>query len=222
MHDEKKPVVEKFAKAAEEARATLQKKWFGEVSADWDGKCSIYLHPNREKYASKTKMKNTLGHMRTLDWGGVFYRSIHLPCEDANSVVDVLPHEVSHSVMSARFQGRTPRWADEGMAMLAETPASIADCLGKLPRYRKNDGLFSLEVLMETAEPDHFNTMEYYAQSASLVQYLTSLKGPKGFTDFLRTAIGKGQEAALKSHYDIQSFSDLEKRWTAFAFKKKG
>ncbi len=124
-------------------------------------------------------MKNTLGHMRTLDWGGVFLRSIHIPCNGPNLVIDVLPHEVSHSVMAVRFQGRTPRWADEGMAMLAETPASIQDCVGRLPRYRKQDGLFAIEVLMQTEEADHYASMEYYAQSTSLVQYLTSLKGPR-------------------------------------------
>ena len=221
LHDEKKPIVEKIGQAAEETRAAVQKKWFGDVATDWDGKCSIYLHPDREKYATKTKMKNTLGHMRTLDWGGVFFRSIHLPCAEPNLMADVLPHEISHSVMSVRFQGRTPRWADEGMAMLAETPASVAECLARLPRYRKNEGLFALEVLLQTEEPDHFNTMEYYAQSTSVVQFLSAQKGAKAFSDFLRTAIAKGTEPALKSHYAITGYSDLEKRWQAFAFPKK-
>src|SRR5205823_5625233 len=112
----------------------------------------------------------------TLDWGGVFLRSIHIPCKETSLIADVLPHEVSHSVMAIRFQGRTPRWADEGMAMLAETPASIQECVGRLPRYRKNEGLFALEVLLQTEEADHFASMEYYAQSTSLVQFLTGLK----------------------------------------------
>jgi hypothetical protein len=221
LHDQDKPIVEKVGASAEITRATLQRKWFGEEATDWDGKCSIYLHANREKYASKTGMKNTLGHMRTLDWGGVFLRSIHLPCKEPNLVDDVLPHEVSHSVMAVRFQGRTPRWADEGMAMLAETPGSVAECVGRLPVYRKNDGLFAIEVLMQTHEPDHFNTMEYYAQSTSLVQFLTAQKGPQTFTRFLRTSIMKGAEPALKQHFGIQGYADLEQRWQTFAFGKK-
>ena len=123
--------------------------------------------------------------------------------------------------MAVRFQGRTPRWADEGMAMLAETPASIDDCVDRLPRYRKNDALFALEVLMQTNEADHFNTMEYYAQSTSLVQFLTAQKGPQAFAQFLRTYANKGAEPALKQHYGIQGYADLEKRWQSFAFGKR-
>jgi hypothetical protein len=152
LHDQDKPIVEKVGETAEKTRARLQKKWFGAEAVDWDGKCSIYLHQNREKYSAKTKMKNTLGHMRTIEWGGAFLRSIHLPCKEPNLVEDVLPHEVSHSVMAIRFQGRTPRWADEGMAMLAESNPSIKECVGKLPWYRKNDGLFATEILLQTRE----------------------------------------------------------------------
>jgi hypothetical protein len=191
LHDESKRIVDKVGEAAEATRAALQRKWFGEEAADWDGKCSIYLHADRAKYSAKTGMKNTLGHMRTLDWGGVFLRSIHLPCKEPNLVADVLPHEVSHSVMAIRLQGRTPRWADEGMAMLAETPESAQECLERLPGYREKDSLFALEILMQTDEADHFNTMEYYSQSTSLVQYLSTLKGPRAFTQFLRTYIAK-------------------------------
>jgi len=221
LHDQDKTLVEKVGEVAEITRANLQHKWFKDEPTEWDGKCSIYLHADRAKYADKTKMKNTLGHMRTIEWGGSLLRSIHLPCKEPSQVIDVLPHEVSHSVMAVRFQGRTPRWADEGMAMMAETPASTQECVGKLARYRRNDSLFALEVLLNTEEAEQFNTMEFYAQSTSLVQFLTSLKGSQGFTDFLRTYIMKGAETALKQHYDIQGYADLETKWLAFAFEKK-
>ena len=221
LHEQNKPVVEKVGQVAEATRDDLQRKWFGEVGTDWDGKCTIYLHGDRKKYLDQTKMKNTLGHMRTLGSEGFLMRSIHLPCNEPSQVIDVLPHEVSHSVMAVRFQGQTPRWADEGMAMLAETPASTQECLDRLPRYRKRDSLFALEILMQTQEAEQFNTLEYYSQSTSLVQYLTSLHGPKGFTEFLRTSISKGVEPALKQHYGISSFNRLEEAWQAFAFAKK-
>ncbi len=222
LHDQGKKLVNKVGEVAEQTRSLLQRKWFGDDTTDWDGKCAIYLHPDRANYASQTKMKNTLGHMHTtLDWGGVALRSIHLPVSEASQVSDVLPHEVSHSVMAVRFQGHTPRWADEGMAMLAETPASIADCVDRLPRYRKDDGLFSLEVLMQTQEPEQYNTMEFYAQSTSLVQFLVAQKDAPTFTKFLRSYISKGAEPALKKYYAINGYGDLEKRWQSFAFGKE-
>ena len=221
LHDQSKPLVEKVGQVAEETRDSLQRKWFGDLGTDWDGRCSIYLHPDRDNYAKDTKMKNTLGHMSTLDLGGQILRSIHLPCKEPSQVIDVLPHEVSHSVMAVRFQGRTPRWADEGMAMLAETPSSYKDYLNRLPKYRKTDSLFALEVLLQTNEADHYNTLEYYAQSTSLVKYLTELKGPQAFTGFLKTFIAKGAEKALKQHYEIADYAALEKRWQAYAFPTK-
>ncbi len=222
VHDQDKKIVAKVAKVAEDTRLALQKKWFGDDSIDWDGRCTIYLHANREKYASKTGLRNTLGHMRTLTWGdGVQMRSIHLPCKEPNLFEDVLPHEVCHSVLAVRFQGKTPRWADEGMAMLAESPAGLADCLGQLPKYRRTDSLFALEILMQTEETDHFQTQEFYSQSASLVQFLSSKKGPQVFTGFLRASIQSGYAKAFVQYYGIKSFSDLERQWQAFAFSKK-
>jgi hypothetical protein len=222
MHDQKQNVlVDKVGTLAEIARTSAHRKWFGEVTEDMGGKCLIYLHANRDQYLDQTKMKNTLGHMRTLSVSGLLSRTIHLPCKDVNDITDVLPHEVSHSVMALRFQGRAPRWADEGMAMLAESPASVQDYLGRLKRFKKKDSLFALEVLMQTEEPDHFSTVEYYAQSTSLVQFLTAEKGPQAFTAFLRTYISKGAEPSLKQHYGIGGFADLEKRWQKFAFATK-
>src|SRR5207249_2615522 len=36
LHDLDKKVVEKVGKVAESSRVALQKKWFGDVSTDWD------------------------------------------------------------------------------------------------------------------------------------------------------------------------------------------
>jgi hypothetical protein len=222
MHDQKKTMVENVGKVAEETRLALQKKWFGDVSVEWDGKCSIYLHVNREKYETKTKQKNTLGHMRTITQvDGVYSRTIHIPAKEAKLLEDVLPHEVSHSVMAVRFQGKMPRWADEGMAMLAESPAAIDECLGRLAKYKKQDALFALEVMLQTDEPEHIMTLEFYSQSTSVVQFLTKRKGPATFTAFLRTCLRKGYEPALKEHYAIEGFRDLERQWQAFAFGEK-
>ncbi|MBI3411301.1 MAG: hypothetical protein HY040_23450 [Planctomycetes bacterium] len=221
LHDQDKKIVETVGKVAESSRVALQKKWFGDVSNDWDGKCSIYLHGSLKDYTGKTGQKNALGHMRTLDWAGMFARSIHVPALESNMATDVLPHEVCHSVMAARFQGKTPRWADEGMALLSESPVRILEFQLLLAKYHKEDALFSLEVLMNTKETEHMDTLEYYAQSLSLVKFLCDKKGNKEFTDFIRTCIQKGYEPALKESYGIQGYGDLERQWQEYAFRAK-
>jgi hypothetical protein len=222
LHDLDKKIVEKVGKVAEDSRITVQKKWFGDVSSDdWDGKCSIYLHAKLKDYVGKTGQKNALGHMRTLDWAGMFSRSIHVPALESNMAPDILPHEVCHSVMSVRFQGKTPRWADEGMALLAESPIRILEFQILLAKFKKDDALFSVEVLLQTKEAAHMDTLEYYSQSLSLVQFLCDKKSCRDFISFLRTSIQKGYEPALKEHYDIQGYGDLERQWQDFAFRGK-
>jgi hypothetical protein len=220
LHNQDKGMVEKVGKVAEETRLVLQQKWFGNISVDWDGKCAVTLHDDRAKYAKKTGQKHAVGHMRPLVVGDrLFSRSIHLPCKEPGMLEDTLPHEVCHAVMAGRFQGKMPRWADEGMACLAMTKPAVDDLLFKLARYKQRDDLFAVDVLMQTEVEDQFNTMEYYCQSTSLVQYLTQRKGPKTFISFLSTSIRKGYEPALKEHYAISSYGDLEKEWQGFAFK---
>src|SRR5262249_21315141 len=58
----------------------------------------------------------------------------------------------------------------------------------------------------------------FYAQSVSLVEYLSSLKGPQEFTAFLRDGLRGGYEPALKKHFGIDSYADLDRRWNAYAF----
>jgi hypothetical protein len=223
LHNQSKELVDKVGRVAEETRLRLQKKWFGgESSVEWDGKCSIYLHPDRKKYSEKAGLANALGHTRTFSWGrDVQSRSIHLPAQQSRMLEDVLPHEVSHSVLAVRLQGKTPRWADEGMAMLAETPTAVYECLIRLPQYKRDHALFGIEILMLTEEQDHFQSLEYYSQSTSLVQYLTKLKGPQTFVSFLQTSIAKDYPTALKQHYGISGYAELQKRWNEHAFGKK-
>jgi hypothetical protein len=221
IHNQPKSLVERIARAAEQLRPALHRRWFGDVSPDWDGKCVIILHDNHKKYVKKTKQWNALGHASTLMMGNeVSSRSIHLPCGLSNFFDDVLPHELTHAVLAVRFRGRLPRWANEGIAMLSESKASIQDRHRSLEEYRKNDELFGLDVLMKTEDDNQQNTLEYYAQSMSLVEFFVAERDRPTFSKFLGDSSVVGYETALKSHYGINSFAELERRWLAFAFSK--
>ena len=51
-------------------------------------------------------------------------------------------------------------------------------------------------------------------QSTALVEYLTKLAGPATFARFVRDGLeGKDYEAALRKHYNIRDFAELEQRW---------
>jgi hypothetical protein len=118
--------------------------------------------------------------------------------------------------MSHPSVSRVSRSVKEQAPDAAVPCGAIQDCLARLANYEKRNDLFSCEVLVQTDKDDHFNTLEFYSRSTSLVQFLTALKGPQPFIAFLRTAIRK--EPALNEHFEIHGFAGLERAWESFAF----
>ena len=66
--------------------------------------------------------------------------------------------------------------------------------------------------LSDYPEPRYISA--FYAQSVSLVEYLSSLQGPQVFARFLRDGLRDGYEAALKKHYNVKTFDELQMRWS--------
>jgi hypothetical protein len=58
----------------------------------------------------------------------------------------------------------------------------------------------------------------FYAESVSIVDFLTRKREPTVFLQFVREGMNKGYEAALKKYYGYNSFDELESDWQAFAF----
>ena len=58
----------------------------------------------------------------------------------------------------------------------------------------------------------------FYAESVSLVEFLSKQKGPQTFAQFMREGLQGGYEPALQRYYDIHGFDDLQQRWQRYAF----
>jgi hypothetical protein len=143
-----------------------------------------------------------------------------LRCDHADLLGAVLPHETTHVVVAGKFgPSPVPRWADEGMAVLTEPKDKIDRHLRKLPRYRQDQMLLSVRQVMQLNDyPDAHYVGAFYAESVSLVDYLSREKGPQEFALFLREGLQGGYEAALQRHYGIHDFNELDQRWRKFAF----
>jgi hypothetical protein len=196
----------------------MQRKWFGADGEAWSPKCDLYLHATAQDYGRVTgQATNSPGHSRIETdpgTGRVVSRVIHLHCENPGALLSaVLPHEATHAVLAGQFGKQpVPRWADEGMAVLTE-PAekrelhrrNLAKCKGEL---------FPVRELMQLADyPPARRISAFYAQSVSLVDYLCALRGPQVFAQFLRDGLREGYEPALRRHYGIEGFADLQGRW---------
>jgi tetratricopeptide (TPR) repeat protein len=226
FHTQPRAFAERLARTAEMTRLTMGRKWFGEVLPTWSPRCDIHLHATQQDYARATGAgAESPGHSTfSLDGGRVVSRRIDLRCDDTHLETGTLPHEATHVVLAGRF-GRhdIPRWADEGMAVLSEPRARIDLHLRNLPAHQRDGRLFNVGRLMRMSDyPEASSVGAFYAQSVSLVEFLCRKKGPQTFARFLRDGLDGGYETALRRHYDINSFVELETLWRTHAFGGAG
>jgi tetratricopeptide (TPR) repeat protein len=224
FHNQARDVAERAAEIAERTRVDVEMKWFSGVSGPWNPKCDLYLHADGEQYSRMTGQYNSPGHSSIrIENGRVAVRRIDLHCDDPNMLAAVLPHETTHVVLAGEFSGQLlPRWADEGLAVLTEPRAKVERHLDNLRRSRQEGRLFALQDLLQMENyPDNPGMIgAFYAESVSLVDFLSTLRGPQEFTLFLRDGLRYGYARSLERHYSLTSFADLERRWQEHAFQR--
>jgi hypothetical protein len=228
-HNQAPDTVQKAAQAAETTRTEMYAKWFGGAPESWNPKCSLYLYATGQEYTRATEVPSqSPGHSRfQMDNGRVISREIHVHCDNPSALVAVLPHEATHVVLAGGFAGQPiPRWADEGIAVLTEPREKIEGHLRNLPQHNAKRQLFGLRELIEqTYQPQQENYPEprripaFYAQSVSVVDFLTREKGPQVLTQFVRDGMRSGYESALQRHYGFRNFEEFEQRWKASVFR---
>jgi hypothetical protein len=220
-HQSTRGQAERLLRSAEEARARICRRWFSEVGPDWQPRCTLNLYPSREAYQAATGLAECVPAFAHTQYEGerVLSRQIELRGDWPEVLTSVLPHEITHIVLSDKFGSRPlPGWVNEGIAVLSEPPANIARHLRNLSRHR-DEGLISpVEDLIEQrAHPQRHALGAFYAQSVSLVQFLEKEKGNEALIAFLHCARRHGFGQALRRHYQM-TFADLEQRWRQFAF----
>jgi hypothetical protein len=218
FHTQSQEIAEQTARIAESTRLSMSRKWFeDEATTPWSPRCDIYLYANAKDYAHSTGAPpESPGHSTlSLDNGRIISRKIDLHCDDPNMLSAVLPHEATHVVLAGRFGlHHVPRWADEGMAVLAEPQDRIGLHLRNLPMHRSQNELFEAGKLLEmTNYPESRLIGAFYAESVSLVDFLSRRKSPAVFARFVRDGLETGYEAALRKHYHINSTAELDRLW---------
>ncbi|MBI2823884.1 MAG: hypothetical protein HYX69_04230 [Planctomycetia bacterium] len=202
----------------ETLRKELCDAWLSGDAAAWQPKCYIVLHATGASYVQEVGAggRQTSGSS-LVDVGGqrVVARRIDIRGDCADWLTGTLPHELTHVILADRFvESPIPRWADEGVAMLADTAE-------KRRRHEKdlraalgagND--FRLAELLTMESYPHPSRMgAFYAQSVSLAEYMTRIGTKSQFVAFVDKAASQGYDAALRETYAIAGVSDLERRW---------
>jgi hypothetical protein len=213
-----------LAKNAEALRLKLQAKWLGdEAPAPWTPKCQIVLHPNLASYvaACGRGSEHTVGSsLVKVSEGRIGSRQIDLVGDRADFLTAALPHELTHVVLKDRFPTMTvPRWADEGIAILADSDAKQGRHLRDLADGVASNTLFDTAALVELENyPGPSQIGVFYGQSVSLVKYLVDDQGPRQFVDFIARASTQGYDAALQERYGLHDVGQLDRRWRRSLF----
>lgn len=214
-------LAERVAATAEAARSAQVKRWGSPAAGSaWSPRCELYLFPDRRSYAESTGQPENSPGISSMsnDGARVLSRRMNLRADNPRLLTATLPHEVTHIVLADLFVTRMiPRWADEGLAVLAE-PASEqhrrqADLKGPLDSGR----VFEAGQLMTMDYPEPKDWKLFYAQSVSLTRFLVDQGPPERFIQFVRAAQRLGPEPALRDVYQIDGLSALQERWLAYA-----
>jgi hypothetical protein len=207
-------------KACESLRGSLAKKWLGEPAAKerWASRCYVVVHPTTESYLHEvgTGGQNTRGSslVRT-EKRQVISRRIDIRGNVADPLGAALPHEMTHVILADAFAGdNLPRWADEGMAMLADPPEKLAGHDHDFDAAVSEHKVFHLsQLLSEQGYPTADRRTVFYGESLSIVRYLVARRTAVDFVKFLHLTAKSGNDASLKEVYGIQDLAQLEHLW---------
>lgn len=205
----------------ENLRGRLITKWLGDNTPYvWLPKCAVVLHPTRESYLECVGWEagDTAGSsLVTWRGGKVVMRRIDLRGDRIDFRTAALPHELTHVVLADIFPGRSlPRWADEGMAILEDESSKRSLQWRDLQLGLAEDRLFPLRDLLRTRDyPASHDWTIFYAQSASVVEYLVSQAPPRQLVSFLQRLTDDGLDRALRATYGINDVEELDRLWRA-------
>lgn len=204
-------VAEYVLERADELRSEIAKEWFGSEIPAGIGRTSINVNFNPGEESALTWAKDRQD--RTLH--AVFLRTT--PDRVQQAVEEMLPHEIVHVVLATRFPhpSRLPVWIEEGIASRYDDAQRMALRRETVAWWTQTDNWPELASLFD-AKNLHANDASGYAAAASLVEFLLSRGDKKTLLAFAADGSALGWDAALKTHYQIQSASRLQNQWQAW------
>jgi len=218
-------LVRNVAVACETLRTKFAEQWLDETAPrHWDVPCLVAIHRSRDGYVAAVGPAgaNTSGSsVITAEQGQIIGRRIDL-LANKDDEVTALAHELTHVVLADRFEpGKLPLWANEGIAMLADTTQKrdlhLRDC--HLAVTNGNDfHLHSLVALRRFIDPRQL--APFYGQSLSLTQFLLTLSDEGQFATFLELATIRGYDFALRECYAINGLEELDRQWRSYRAKR--
>lgn len=215
-----------LAESCERLKTRCQTMWLSETSTSWQPRCEVVVHATVGAYcrtlgpgSERTSGCSTV----RLDKGRVAERRIDLRSDAEGWLSETLPHELTHVVLADRFtERRIPAWADEGIAMLAESPDKLQRRLNELRGVMSAGRTVSLRQLVSLENgPTPESRASFYGQSVTLAGLLLERGTPQQLIQFVEAGQRDGHDKALRDVYGIESWPALESEWRSFAASQR-
>lgn len=214
-------VAEAVATKAEWHRRELAKRWFGKELPDAGVPVTVKVTITTGNSGGATTF--TFGEADGKRPPGVKTAAMELRGPLDTVLKSVLPHEVMHVVLATHFGRPLPRWADEGVAVLAESDAEQFNHEVRARELLNAGRAIRLSTLFRMTDypRDHIVT---FAQGHSVCRFLlerATVETYRGrepaLVAFLALGMGENTAAswalAAKEVYGFDSLDALEQAW---------
>lgn len=205
---------ERLAAASKETWLTADRR------AAWVPQCDVIVHPDTADYVqclgAGSEQTSGCATIRLQD-GRVVLRRIDLRADAGDWMSEALPHELTHVVLADRFcRTQIPPWADEGIAMLSESPQKLKQRLSDL-RQAANGGLVYTprELTSVKSSPEPAFRALFFGQSLELVSLLLECGSREQLLQFVDASQTKDFDAALRDVYGDRRSSQFEQQYRA-------
>jgi hypothetical protein len=201
-------IAQQIGQQAEYFRKEKAMQWLGQEMQPWPEPCPLQAKVTMSGAGGATSF--------AYDRGQVLSQHMQIEGSLDRLLQSVLPHEVTHTVFAYHFKHPTPRWADEGGAVLSEddTERGRHD---QLCRHLLNQGqAMPLRRLFALKEypPD---VMTLYAEGYSVTAYLVGVSNRQTFLNFIGQATSRNNwDEAVQTYYHYRSVEELEQAWLAY------
>jgi hypothetical protein len=217
-----------LAIVCEHWRQRLCQTWGEQMAARvWSPRCEIVVHANLAEYRAALGRPGdtSVGSTRMqFDGDRVVLRRIDLRCDAADWCHAALPHELTHVVLGDRFHQRPlAPWADEGIAMLSETPHKRQQRMTDLRHAFQHRSTYSIRDLLAVRQlPPAALRDAYYGQSLALTSWMIERTTPQRFTQFLQACEKTSVDAALRQEMGLDGIAELEREWNTWVQSSQG
>jgi hypothetical protein len=201
-------IAQLIAEAAERFRKSEASLWLGKELPRWATRCKVHVKTSEDVIGSATAFGT--------EDGKVTSRDMNLQGPLDKLLASGIPHEITHIVFADHFGSLSPRWADEGAALMAEEDEEQARHAALLQQLLGEKGSFiPLNDLLPMADYPK-NVMALYCEGYSVTRFLVERKDRKTFLDFVKHAMNsKSWDEAVNKYYGFESVDKLQEAWLA-------